>query len=97
VAKTVAKMADARGALTVACLAEAPVERDDAQAAAGVQENARGRPRSRPLVLRLELSRPRYGSENSCVCGFRYGSLSAPPVWRPLKRNTFTPLVISDS
>ncbi len=38
-----------------------------------------------------------YGSENSCVCGFRWSRRSAPPVSRPLKRNTFRPRVMSDS
>ena len=42
-------------------------------------------------------SRADHGVENSCVCGFRCGSLIAPPVSGPLKRKTFRPLVISDS
>jgi hypothetical protein len=36
-------------------------------------------------------------SENSWVCGFRCGSLIAPPVSGALNRNTLRPLVISDS
>src|SRR5215208_3140235 len=38
-----------------------------------------------------------YGSENSCVCGLKCPSFSAPAVCLPLNLNTFRPFVISDS